>query len=144
MFRRRRPPEDFTDEIRSHLELETERLREDGMTEQEAEFAARRRFGNVTLAQERYYEEGRWLLLDHLRQDVRFALRLLLRTPLVTIAIIATIALGTGVASAIFSLVHAVVLRPLDYQAPERLVQLYESGSRDGGDGDWVSFPNFP
>ena len=143
MFGRRRPPEDFTDEIRSHLELETERLREEGMTEQDAEFAARRRFGNVTLAQERYYEQGRWLLLDHLRQDVRFALRLLWRTPLVTLAIIATIALGTGVASAIFSLVHAVVLRPLDYEAPERLVQLYESGSRDGGDGDWVSFPTF-
>jgi putative ABC transport system permease protein len=143
MFRRRRPPEDFTDEIRSHLELETERLREDGMSQQDAEFAARRRFGNVTLAQERYYEEGRWLLLDHLRQDVRFALRLLLRTPFVTFAIIATIALGTGVASAIFSLVHAVVLRPLDYRAPERLVQLYESGSRDGGDGDWVALPNF-
>jgi putative ABC transport system permease protein len=143
VFRHRRPPDDFNEEIQAHLELEIERLREDGMTREEAEFVARRRFGNVTIAQERYYEKGRWLLLDHLRQDVRFALRLLLRTPLVTMAIIATVALGTGVASSIYSLVHAVVLRPLDYEAPERLVQLYESGSRDGGDGDWVSLPTF-
>jgi putative ABC transport system permease protein len=143
MFRRRRSTDDFSDEIQSHLALEIDRLREEGMSREDAEFAARRRFGNVTRARERYYEQGRWLLIDHLQQDVRFALRLLRRTPLVTMAIIATVALGTGVASAIFSLVHAVVLRPLDYDAPERLVQLYESGSRDGGDGDWVSLPTF-
>jgi putative ABC transport system permease protein len=143
VFRRRRAPGDFVKEIRSHLELEADRLREGGMSDQEAEAAARRRFGNVTLAQERYYEQGRWLLLDHLRQDVRFAVRLLRRTPLLTTAIIATLALGIGVASAIFSLVHAVVLRPLDYDEPDRLVQLFETGKREGGEADWVSFPNF-
>jgi putative ABC transport system permease protein len=143
MFGRRRSTDDFSSEIQSHLEHEADRLREDGMNEKDAEFAARRQFGNVTRAQEQYYESGRWLLLDHLRQDVRFALRLLLRTPVVTFAIVATIALGTGVASAIFSLVHAVVLRPLDYRSPDRLVQLYESGHRDGGEADWVALPNF-
>jgi putative ABC transport system permease protein len=143
VFRRRRAPDDFANEIRSHLELEVDRLRENGMSREEAEVVARRTFGNVTLARERYYEQGRWLFIDHLRQDVRFALRLLFRTPLLTTTIIATLALGIGVASAIFSLVHAVVLRPLDYDQPDRLVQLFETGRREGGEGDWVSFPNF-
>jgi hypothetical protein len=143
MFRRRRPPDDFRNEIRSHIELEADRLREDGLHPTEAEAAARRTFGNVTLAQERYDEQGRWLVLDHLRQDVRFALRLLVRTPLLTTTIIATLALGIGVAAAVFSLVRAVVLRPLDYDEPDRLVQLYETGTREGGEADWVSFPNF-
>lgn len=142
MFRRR-PPDDFAAEIRSHLELEADRLLEDGMSRHEAEAAARRRFGNVTRAQERYYERGRWLLLDQLGQDVRFALRLLARTPLLTASIIATVAIGIGAASAVFSLVHAVVLRPLDYPDPDRLVQLFETGKREGGEADWVSFPNF-
>jgi len=143
MFRRRRAPDDFASEIRSHLELEVDRLRENGLSQDQAEAAARRAFGNVTLAQERYYEQGRWLLMDHLRQDVRFALRLLARTPLLTAAIVATLALGIGVASAVFSLVHAVVLRPLDYDDPDSLVQLFETGQREGGEADWVSFPNF-
>jgi len=143
MFRRRRGTDDFAAEIRAHLELEADRLRENGMSSDEAEAGARRAFGNVAMAQERYYEQGRWLLLDHLRQDARFAVRLLIRTPLLTAAIVATLALGIGVASAVFSLVHAVVLRPLAYDEPDRLVQLYESGNRDGGEGDWVSFPNF-
>jgi predicted permease len=143
VFRRRRAPDDFMNEIRAHLELEADRLRDSGMSQQEAEAAARRTFGNVTRARERYYEQGRWLLMDHLRQDVRFALRLLFRTPLLTTAILATLALGIGVASAVFSLVHAVVLRPLDYDEPDRLVQLFETGKREGGEADWVSFPNF-
>lgn len=143
MFRGRRPPDDFVNEIRSHLELEADRLREDGMSQEEAEAAARQAFGNVTLAQERYYEQGRWLLLDHLRHDVRFALRLLFRTPLLTTAIVATLALGIGLAAAIFTLVHSVVLRPLDYDEPDHLVQLFETGKREGGEADWVSFPNF-
>ena len=142
MFRRR-SSDDFAREIRSHLELEADRLRESGMTQEDAEAAARRTFGNVTRVRERYFEQGGWLFFDHLRQDVRFALRLLLRTPVLTTAIIATLALGIGVASAIFSLVDAVVLRPLDYGEPDRLVQLFETGKREGGEADWVAFPNF-
>jgi predicted permease len=82
-------------------------------------------------------------VIDHFRQDVRFAVRLLFRTPVLTIAIVATLALGIGVASAVFSLVNAVVLRPLGYDEPDRLVQVFETGTREGGEADWVSFPNF-
>ncbi|PYQ05048.1 MAG: permease, partial [Acidobacteria bacterium] len=76
-------------------------------------------------------------------QDARFALRLLARRPGLTAAIVATLAVGIGATTAVFSLVHAVVLRPLAYEEPERLVQMYETGLRSGGEADWVAMPNF-
>ena len=69
MFRRKRKARDFAEEIKAHLEFETERLREEGLDEREARAAARRAFGNVTEAGERFYESGRWLFGDELRQD---------------------------------------------------------------------------
>ena len=143
MFRRRRSHDDFAAEIEAHLQLEIDRLRETGMSQEDAQAAARRAFGNVTAAEERFYEAGRLLFWDRLTQDVRFAVRLLVRTPLLTAAVITTLALGIGVSSAVFSLVHAVVLQPLAYEQPEDLVQLFETGLRQGGEADWVSFPNF-
>ena len=80
---------------------------------------------------------------DRFVQDARFAVRMLARAPLLTAAIVSTLALGIGVASAVFSLLQAVVLRPLPYDAPDELVQVYETGPRPGGEADWVAFPNF-
>ena len=92
----------------------------------------------------RFGDFGRLLFWDMLAQDVRFACRLLVRTPLLTAAIAATLALGIGAASAIFGLVNAVVLRPLPYAQPGRLLQMYDSGrGLDPSEADWVSFPNF-
>jgi predicted permease len=92
----------------------------------------------------RFGDSGRLLFWDTFRQDVRFAYRLFVRSPLLTAAIAATLALGIGAASAIFGLVNAVVLRPLPYAEPDRLVQMYASGpGLDPGEADWVSFPNF-
>jgi len=82
MFRRKRKARDFAEEIKAHLEFETERLREEGLDEREARAAARRAFGNVTEAEERFYESGRWLFGDELRQDLRFAFRMLRKSPL--------------------------------------------------------------
>ena len=69
MFGRKRKLDDFTTEIEAHVELETERLREQGLGEEEARAAARRSFGNVMQAEERFYESGRWLWWDHLEID---------------------------------------------------------------------------
>jgi putative ABC transport system permease protein len=143
LFRHRRSQTDFATEIEAHLQLEIDRLRESGLSPEDAEAAARRAFGNVTMARERHYEGGRLLFWDRLAQDVRFALRLLGRSPMLAMAIVATLALGIGATSAVFSLVHAVVLRPLAYEEPDRLVQVYETGPRSGGEADWVAFPNF-
>ena len=89
-------------------------------------------------------ESGRLLFWDTFAQDVRFACRLFVRSPLLTSAIVATLALGIGAASAIFGLVNAVVLRPLPYAEPDRVVQIYASfPSLNPSEADWVSFPNF-
>jgi hypothetical protein len=72
MFGPKRKQSDFVAEIEAHLELETEQLKEQGLSQEEARRTARRAFGNLTQAQERFYEAGRWLWWDHLVQDLRF------------------------------------------------------------------------
>jgi putative ABC transport system permease protein len=140
---RRPSDEEFAAEVESHLAHAADELIDRGVPADEARFAALRAFGNVSTARERYYEARRFVFWDRLVQDVRFAGRMLARTRLLTAAIVSTLALGIGVASAVFSLLQAVVLRPLPYGAPENLVQVFETGPRPGGEADWVAFPNF-
>jgi len=127
MFWRKRNTSDFRDEIASHLQMETERLREQGLTEDDARAAARRAFGNVTQAQERFYESRRWLWCDHLWQDLRFALRMLSNSPGFTATVVLTLAFGIGASTAIFSAVYTVLLKALPYPQANRLVMVYEN-----------------
>jgi hypothetical protein len=75
MFRRKRSAEDFAEEIKAHLELEADELKREGLSADEARWKARREFGNVCAAQERFYLKSRWVGLDKLLRDVRFGLR---------------------------------------------------------------------
>jgi predicted permease len=143
MFQRNRKPSDFGAEIEAHIELETERLREQGLTEEDARTAARRAFGNVTKAQERFYESSHWLWWDHLWQDVRFALRVLRKTPGFTTVAILTIALGVGATTAIFSVVDATLLHPLPYPQPEQLVTVEDDLPGIGAHDVGISVPEW-
>lgn len=122
MFRRRRQSSDFKAETEAHLQLEIDRLQEMGLSPTEAQVAARRAFGNLTHAQERFYEAGRWLWWDGLWQDVRFGLRMLARTPGFTAVSGLTLSLGIGATTVIFSAVYAVLLKPLPFRDSDHLV----------------------
>ncbi len=143
MFRRKRKQSDFKAEINTHLELEIERLKDQGLSDEDARMAARRAFGNVTRAEERFYESSRWLWWDHLAQDVRYGLRMLGRNPGFAASAILTLALGIGANTAIFSVINAVLLRPLPFPNPSQLVQIWEFDHRLGNDRGVISPYNF-
>src|SRR5215212_1815876 len=138
---RRRAEAELEEEIRTHLELETEQNIESGMSPEEARRAALRAFGNVTLSKEdsRTMWGLRWL--ETLWQDIRFGVRTLVKSPAFTVVAIIALALGIGANSAIFSVVNAVLLRPLPYKDSDRIVALSEDSAQIPGMS--VAYPDF-
>ncbi len=128
----RRPQQDFADEIRSHIELEAERLRAQGMSPADAERAARRAFGNIGAAEDRFYHAQRFASMQDASRDVRHAWRALRRNPGFLITSVATLALAMGAVTGMFSVVKTVILDPLPFPQPDRLVAV--SGTSPGSD----------
>ena len=125
MFWRRKVNErDLEREIREHLELEAEEQRESGLAPVEARNAARRTFGNATLVTEDTRAVWNWTTLEHLAQDVRYALRTMRKNPGFSAAAVLSLALGIGANTAIFSLIDALLLRSLPVRNPAELVQV--------------------
>jgi predicted permease len=146
-FSRTRRLDDLSVEIESHIAEKTDELVAQGMARADAERAARRAFGDVTRVKEAAGDVWRLeSFLGNLASDARHALRGLIQKPGYSLAVVLTLALGIGANAVVFALVNAVVLRPLPYPEPDRIIsasQLVEDG-RDPGAlhdfsyADWV------
>ncbi|HTI39506.1 MAG TPA: ABC transporter permease [Vicinamibacterales bacterium] len=123
---RRTHDEEIAEEIRQHLQEAVDDLVARGMPRRDAEASARRQFGNVALIEERSREVWRWTLASDLAADVRYALRQFRRAPAFAAAAVATLAIGIGATTAIFSVADAALFNPLPFPHPDRLVTLNE------------------
>ena len=120
----RKRDSDLERELRSDLELEEEEQRERGLSPDNARCAARRTFGNAALIKEQTRETWGVVPFETFLQDLRYGVRQLWRSPGFAIAAVLTLAIGIGANLAIFGIIDTVVLRPLAYPEPDRIVQL--------------------
>jgi len=124
LFRSRQIDRDLAQEIETHRALLREDLERRGLTPEVADAASRRALGNTTLAREDARSVWRWAAIERLWQDVGYGARMLRRNPSFTGVAVMTLALGLGATTAMFSVVNAVLLRPLPFHDPDRLVAI--------------------
>ena len=140
---RRQLTRDLSDEISQHIDEKTDELVQRGMPREEARRAARREFGNVTLLEERGREVWRWTIVEDLISDTRYGFRQLRKSPAFAAAAVLTLALGIGANTAVFSVVNAVILRPLPFPEPHRLVSVQSRYTRGAPSPTELSYPTF-
>ncbi len=142
-LRRAKWDEERERELQAYLDLETEENIARGMTPEEARYTARRKLGNPTLIREEIYRMNSLTFIESLWQDVRCGLRMLRKNAGFAMIAVLTLALGIGANTAIFSVIHAVLLRPLPYDHPDRITLVRESNPGKGFEQFSVSPPNY-
>jgi putative ABC transport system permease protein len=124
LFSRKRMERELAEEMRFHAQRKAEKNLDKGMDSAEAHYAVRRQLGNVTLQQEESRRSWGFPRLESVIQDLRYGARGLRNSPGFTLVALLTLALGIGATTAIFSIVYAVVLRPLPYKDSRRIVNI--------------------
>ncbi len=139
LFERRRRYADISASIQEHIQERTEELMDDGVPRDEAEQAARREFGNVTLIQERSREMWQWSMVESILADLKLTFRRLRKSPGFAATILLTLAIGIGANTAVFSVLNSVLLKPLPYPDADRLVSLWLNAPGAAGLSNFIS-----
>src|SRR6266700_501886 len=140
LFRRKNVEAEVDEELRFHFEKQVSKFMQSGMPLQEAKRLARLQFGGMEQLKEEHRDARGVTFIETLLQDIRFGLRILSRTPVITFVAILSLALGIGANTATFSLINSVMLRTLPVSHPEQLVEILQKYPNEprGGYFSWA------